>query len=58
LPGCYDDVESGLVRTAVDTSANVHDVTQAAGLLHGEEENVFGDAGYLFVRFFRILNRS
>jgi len=40
------DAESGLVHTVIGTSANVHDVTQAAKLLHGEEENVFGDAGY------------
>jgi len=30
----------------VGTAANVHDVTQAAGLLHGQEENAHGDAGY------------
>jgi len=40
------DAETGLVHTVIGTSANVHDVTQAAKLLHGEEENVFGDAGY------------
>ena len=28
------------------TSANVHDITRAAQLLHGEEEVVYGDAGY------------
>ena len=28
------------------TAANVADVTQTAALLHGEEEDVFGDAGY------------
>ena len=40
------DAESGLVHTVVSTAANVNDVTQAASLLHGEEEHVFGDAGY------------
>ena len=37
---------TGLVHTVVGTSANVHDVTQAHALLHGEEEMVLGDAGY------------
>jgi len=37
---------SGLVHTVVGTAANVHDVTQAHALLHGEEELVLGDAGY------------
>ena len=40
------DADSGLVHTLVTTSANVHDVTQAGALLHGEERDVFGDAGY------------
>jgi IS5 family transposase len=40
------DAESGLVHTVIGTAANVNDVTQAAGLLHGEETDVFGDAGY------------
>jgi len=40
------DAESGLVHTVVGTSANVHDVTQAAALLHGDEEYGVGDAGY------------
>jgi len=40
------DAESGLVHTVIGTSAHVHDVTQAAELLHGQEENAFGDAGY------------
>jgi IS5 family transposase len=39
------DGESGLVHTVIGTAANVNDVTQAAGLLHGEETDVFGDAG-------------
>jgi IS5 family transposase len=40
------DAESGLVHTVIGTAANVNDVTQAAGLLHGEESDVFADAGY------------
>jgi IS5 family transposase len=40
------DADSGLVHTVIGTSANVGDVTQAGGLLHGEEEVAFGDAGY------------
>jgi len=40
------DAESGLVHTVVGTAANVSDVTQAHALLHGEETDVFADAGY------------
>ena len=40
------DADSGLVHTVIGTAANVHDVTQGHGLLHGEESVVFGDAGY------------
>ena len=40
------DADSGLVHTVIGTAANVSDVTQAAGLLHGEESDVFADAGY------------
>ena len=40
------DAESGLVHTVVGTAANAHDVTQASALLHGEETEVFADAGY------------
>jgi IS5 family transposase len=40
------DAHSGLVHTMVATAANVGDVTQAHALLHGEESEVFGDAGY------------
>ena len=40
------DARSGLVHTLVGTAANVHDVTQAQALLHGDETDVFGDAGY------------
>ena len=40
------DAESGLTHTVVTTPANVNDVTQAGALLHGDEADVFGDAGY------------
>ncbi len=40
------DAESGLVHTVIGTAANVNDVTQAAALLHGQEDVVFADAGY------------
>jgi IS5 family transposase len=40
------DAESGLVHTVIGTPANVNDVTQAGALLHGEETDAFGDAGY------------
>lgn len=39
------DAASGLVHTLVTTPANVHDVTQAHALLHGEEQQVYGDFG-------------
>ena len=40
------DAETGLVHSMETTPANVHDVTQAGKLLHGEERQVWGDAGY------------
>lgn len=40
------DADSGLVHTVVGTAANVNDVTQAKKLVHGEEADVFADAGY------------
>jgi len=40
------DADSGLTHSVVTTAANVNDVTQAHALLHGEERDVFGDAGY------------
>ena len=40
------DADSGLVHTVIGTPANVNDVTQGHGLLHGEEALVFADAGY------------
>ena len=40
------DKDSGLIHSVVFTAANVHDLTPAAELLHGEEEELNGDAGY------------
>ena len=40
------DAESGLVHTVRGTSGNVNDVVEANALLHGEETDAFGDAGY------------
>ncbi|MCA6218453.1 IS5 family transposase [Ideonella sp. B7] len=40
------DAESGLVHTVIGTAANVNDVTQATQLLHGQEQDIFADAGY------------
>jgi IS5 family transposase len=40
------DAHSGLVHSVVGTAANVNDVTQAGALLHGHEDEAFGDAGY------------
>lgn len=41
------DADTGLVHSAAGTSANAHDITKAADLLHGEEKRVHGDAGYM-----------
>jgi IS5 family transposase len=40
------DAESGLVHTVRCTSGNVHDVVEGNSLLHGNEVDAFGDAGY------------
>jgi IS5 family transposase len=40
------DADSGLVHTVKGTAGNVNDVVEANALLHGEEAEVFGDAGY------------
>lgn len=40
------DADSGLVHTVRGTSGNVHDVTEGNSLLHGQESDVYGDAGY------------
>ena len=41
------DKESGLVHTLKVTPGNVHDVCETAELLTGEEQQVYGDSGYL-----------
>ena len=40
------DKDSGLIYSVVTTTVNVHDLTPAPELLHGDEEIVYGDAGY------------
>ena len=44
------DAKTGVVHSFSATSANVHDVTEAHRLLHGGEEQVWGDAGYIGVQ--------
>lgn len=41
------DKNSGLVHTLKVTAANVADVAVTSELLHGSEETVYGDSGYL-----------
>ena len=41
-----EDKASGMIHSVETTTANVHDITQAAQLLHGEEDVVYGYAGY------------
>jgi IS5 family transposase len=40
------DKYSGLIYSVVVTGDNVHDLTAAAELLHGDEQVIYGDAGY------------
>ena len=40
------DADSGLVHTVRGTAAHVNDVTEGNSLLHGQETQGFGDAGY------------
>ena len=40
------DADSGLVHTVRGTAGNVNDVVEANTLLHGEETQAWGDAGY------------
>jgi IS5 family transposase len=40
------DVASGVVHTVVGTAANEADINQTAALLHGQEKDIFADAGY------------
>jgi IS5 family transposase len=41
-----DDV-FGLIHSVTTTPANVHDIVVSGQLLHGEEQRISGDAGYL-----------
>ena len=41
------DADSGLVHTVTTTAANAADVSQVEALLHGKEEVVHADAGYI-----------
>lgn len=41
------DRDSGLVHTVEATAANVHDATETSRLLTGDEDEVYGDSGYL-----------
>jgi transposase, IS5 family len=40
------DKDTGLIHSVETTAANVHDLTPAVDLLHGEEDVVYADAGY------------
>ena len=40
------DKDTGLIHSMETTTANVHALTSAAKLLHGEETVVYADAGY------------
>ena len=41
------DRDTGLVKKIETTAANVHDVTQVAGLMDGTEKGLYGNSGYL-----------
>jgi IS5 family transposase len=43
------DKDSGLIHSVVVTAANVHDLTPAAELLHGDDEVDYADEGYLVI---------
>jgi IS5 family transposase len=40
------DKDNGLIHSIETTAANVHDLSPAAELLHGEETVAFADSGY------------
>ena len=40
------DADPGMMHTVRGTADHVHDVIEANGLMHGEEAEVYGDAGY------------
>ncbi len=44
-----DDV-LGLIHSIDTTAANVHDIVPVVKLLHGNEQRVFGDPGYLVIQ--------
>ena len=44
------DDKLGLIHSIETTAANVHDIVPADKLLHGEEQRVFGDSGYLGIQ--------
>ena len=44
---CGVDKDSGLVHHLKVTGANEHDVTATPDLMHGEEEELYGDSGYI-----------
>ena len=44
------DAQSGLVQQVIGTAANVSDISRTHELLHGQEQDVFADAGYLGVQ--------
>lgn len=41
------DETFGVIHSLETTPANTHDITQTEHLLHGQEDNFWGDAGYL-----------
>jgi IS5 family transposase len=43
------DKDSGLVHTVTTTAANISDISQTPALLHGQESEVWADAGYVGV---------
>ena len=43
------DKDFGLVHTLTTTAANVSDISQTPALLHGQESDVWADAGYVGV---------
>jgi IS5 family transposase len=45
-PHVGTDLETGVVHSLVTMPANADDVTRVDGLLHGQETDVFADAGY------------
>lgn len=43
------DKDSGFIHTIETTPANIHDISVADKLLHGEEKELYADAGYIGV---------